>query len=31
MKTEPFGPLIPILQFKDFDDVIKEQTTMTLD
>ncbi len=23
MKTEPFGPLIPILQFKDFDDVIK--------
>ncbi len=23
MKTEPFGPLIPILSFKDFDDVIK--------
>ena len=23
MKTEPFGPLIPILQFKDFDDVVK--------
>ena len=23
MKTEPFGPLIPILQFKEFDDVIK--------
>ena len=22
MKTEPFGPLIPILQFKDFDDVV---------
>ena len=23
MKTEPFGPLIPILSFKDFDDVIE--------
>ena len=23
MKTEPFGPLIPILSFKDFDDVVK--------
>ena len=23
MKTEPFGPLIPILQFNNFDDVVK--------
>ena len=23
MKTEPFGPLIPILSFKDFDDVVE--------
>ncbi len=23
MKTEPFGPLIPILSFKNFDDVVK--------
>ena len=23
MKNEPFGPLIPILQFKDFNDVVK--------
>ena len=23
MKTEPFGPLIPILHFKDFDEVVK--------
>ena len=23
MKTEPFGPLIPILSFNNFDDVIK--------
>ena len=23
MKQEPFGPLVPILSFKDFDEVIK--------
>ena len=23
MKKEPFGPLVPILSFKNFDEVIK--------
>ena len=31
MKQEPFGPLVPMLSFKSFDEVIKEQTIMNSD
>ena len=31
MKQEPFGPLVPILSFKDFDEVIKRANNNDLD
>ena len=29
MKEEPFGPIVPILSFKNFDEVMKELMIMT--
>ena len=28
MKEEPFGPIVPILTFKNFDEVMKELIIM---
>ncbi|GIS77575.1 MAG: hypothetical protein CM1200mP13_09340 [Candidatus Pelagibacterales bacterium] len=30
MKIEPFGPLVPMLSFKTFDEVLREQIIMSL-